>query len=152
MDNRQVTRKIAIGADHGGYEMKVNLRELLERLGHEVVDVGCHSSASVDYPDFAASLCQLILSRTCQLGVLICGTGIGMSLAANRQPEIRAALCHDAFTARLSRQHNDANVLCLGARVTGPGVAEEIVRVWLESEFEGGRHQLRVDKYSRKIT
>lgn len=140
--------KIAIGADHGGYEMKEQLKALLVELGHEAVDVGCHSTASVDYPDFAAALSEQVVSGRCPLGILICGTGIGMSIAVNRNPQIRAALCHDEFTARLSREHNNANVLCLGARVTGPGLADAIVRTWLNAAFEGGRHQLRVSKYS----
>lgn len=140
--------KIAIGADHGGYQMKEQIKELLAELGHEAVDVGCHSSASVDYPDFAAAVAERLVSGDCPFGILICGTGIGMSIAVNRDPKIRAALCHDEFTSRLSREHNNANVLCLGARVTGPGVAEAIVRTWLNTDFEGGRHQIRVSKYS----
>lgn len=140
--------KIAIGADHGGFEMKEELKPLLAELGHEVVDVGCDSTASVDYPDFAAVVAEQVVSGRCGFGILICGTGIGMSIAVNRQPQIRAALCHDEYTARLSRQHNNANVLCLGARVIGAGVAAAIVRTWLTSTFEGGRHQLRVSKYS----
>jgi len=144
--------KIAIGSDHGGYEMKENLKVLLGELGHEPIDVGCYSSASVDYPDFAAAVSEQVVTGKCQSGVLICGTGIGMSIAVNRDPKIRAALCHDEYTARMSRQHNNANVLCIGARVTGLGVAEAIVRTWLISEFEGGRHQTRVSKYSSLIT
>ncbi|SHO51020.1 ribose 5-phosphate isomerase B [Desulfopila aestuarii] len=140
--------KIAIGADHGGYEMKEQLKAVLVELGHEAVDVGCHSTASVDYPDFAAALSEQVVSGSCPFGILICGTGIGMSIAVNRDPKIRAALCHDEFTARLSREHNNANVLCLGARVTGPGLADAIVRTWLNAAFEGGRHQIRVSKYS----
>jgi len=140
--------KIAIGADHGGYEMKEQLKALLAKLGHEAVDVGCNSTASVDYPDFAAALSEKVVSGACPFGILICGTGIGMSIAVNRDPRIRAALCHDEFTARLSREHNNANVLCLGARVIGPGLAEAIVRNWLNAAFEGGRHQIRVSKYS----
>lgn len=140
--------KIAIGADHGGFEMKEELKPLLAELGYEVVDVGCDSTASVDYPDFAAAVAEQVVSGRCGFGILICGTGIGMSIAVNRQPQIRAALCHDEYTARLSRQHNNANVLCLGARVIGAGVAAAIVRTWLTSTFEGGRHQLRVSKYS----
>jgi len=144
--------KIAIGSDHGGYEMKENLKVLFGELGHEPIDVGCYSSASVDYPDFAAAVSEQVVTGKCQSGVLICGTGIGMSIAVNRDPKIRAALCHDEYTARMSRQHNNANVLCIGARVTGLGVAEAIVRTWLISEFEGGRHQTRVSKYSSLIT
>lgn len=140
--------KIAIGADHGGYALKEELKRLLAVLGHEPVDVGCFSDVSVDYPDFAAAVSREVVSGSCQYGILVCGTGIGMSIAVNRDPKIRAALCHDEYTARLSREHNNANVLCLGARVTGPGVAEAMVKTWLNTAFEGGRHQIRVSKYS----
>jgi len=141
--------KIAIGADHGGYELKERLKTVITELGHEVIDVGCHSIASVDYPDFAAAVSTQVVSGSCQSGILVCGTGIGMSIAINRDPRIRAALCHDEYTARLSREHNNANVLCLGARVTGQGAAEAIVKTWLNSVFEGGRHQIRLDKFSK---
>jgi len=140
--------KIAIGADHGGFELKEFIREKLEKSGYEVEDFGCHSLDSVDYPDFAKLVCQSVKEDQSALGILICGTGIGMSLAANRYPEIRGALCHDEYTARLSREHNNANILCLGARVVGAGVAEGIVDTWLASSFSGGRHQSRIDKYS----
>lgn len=140
--------KIAIGADHGGFQMKAQLKELIAEMGHEVVDVGCYSTESVDYPDFAAALSEKVAGGECPRGILICGTGIGMSIAVNREQRIRAALCHDEYTARLSREHNNANVLCLGARVLGPGVAEAIVQTWLTTDFDGGRHQLRIDKYS----
>lgn len=140
--------KIAIGADHGGFLMKEQLKDLLAGMGHEIVDVGCYSTESVDYPDFAMALSEQVAGGQCPRGILICGTGIGMSIAVNREQRIRAALCHDEYTARLSREHNNANVLCLGARVLGPGVAEAIVRTWLTTDFDGGRHQLRIDKYS----
>ncbi len=141
--------KIAIGSDHGGYEFKDQVKELLTSLGYQFEDVGCHSLDSVDYPDIAKSLSSSITEGDCEAGILICGTGIGMSIAVNRDQRIRAALCHDEYTARMSREHNNANVLCLGARVTGPGVADAIVRAWLATDFAGGRHQIRVDKYSR---
>jgi ribose 5-phosphate isomerase B len=141
--------KIAIGCDHGGYGLKKEIVTLVQGLGHDVEDCGCYGKESVDYPDFARTVCQAVRSRVCERGILICGTGIGMSMAANRYPDIRAALCHELFTARMSREHNDANILCLGARVVGPGLALEMVRVWLSTEFAGGRHQLRIDKFSQ---
>ena len=136
--------QIAIGCDHGGFDLKQAIVTRLEAGGHTVFDSGCHSLASVDYPDFADAVVAAVLDGTVDRGILICGTGIGMSMAANRDRRIRAALCHDEYTARMSRAHNDANILCLGARVTGPGVAEAIVAIWLDTEFEGGRHQNRV--------
>jgi ribose 5-phosphate isomerase B len=139
---------IAIGSDHGGFDLKREIIGLVESAGHTVLDVGCHSVESVDYPDFGEAVSQAVLRGEAERGVLICGTGIGMSMVANRHHRIRAALCHDEYTARMSREHNDANVLCLGARVTGPGVAEGIVHTWLEASFEGGRHQNRIGKFS----
>lgn len=140
--------KIAIGADHGGYELKQKIIVLLEKLNHEIYDVGCNTTQSVDYPSFAEAVCERIIHGESAGGILVCGTGIGMSIAANRNRKIRAANCHNEYTARMSREHNDANVLCIGARVLGEGVVEEIVRVWLETEFAGGRHQQRVQQYS----
>lgn len=140
--------KIALGADHGGYDLKEEIKQTLTDLGHEVEDVGCYSVESVDYPDIADTVSAKIVEGSCEAGILICGTGIGMSIAVNREPKIRAALCHDEYSARMSREHNNANVLCLGARVTGAGTADSIVRVWLNSSFIGGRHQRRVAKYS----
>jgi ribose 5-phosphate isomerase B len=140
--------KIAIGCDHGGIALKTVVVAVIEELGHTVVDQGCFSRESVDYPDFAAKVCDAIEAGDCERGILICGTGIGMSMAANRRPAIRAALVQEEFSARMSREHNDANVLCLGARVLGPGLAEDLVRVWLTTAFAGGRHQLRVAKFS----
>lgn len=138
--------KIAIGADHGGFLLKNALLKLLKGLGHAVKDFGCRGPESVDYPDFAAKVAQGVSQGLFDRGILICGTGIGMSIAANKFPNVRAALCHNLFTARLSRQHNDANVLTMGERVIGRGIAEEMVKVWLETPFEGGRHARRVDK------
>ncbi|MCI5124721.1 MAG: ribose 5-phosphate isomerase B, partial [Candidatus Electrothrix sp. AR5] len=114
----------------------------------EVESVGCHSLESVDYPDFAEKVCTAVRTEASDCGILVCGTGIGMSIAANRHKEIRAALCHEAFTARMSREHNNANVLCLGERVIGSEVALDIVRTWVETAFAGGRHQKRLDMFS----
>jgi ribose 5-phosphate isomerase B len=140
---------VVIGSDHGGYDLKAHLVSKLERQGRQVEDLGCHSSESVDYPDFAEQVCKRVIDDQNTLGILICGTGIGMSLAANRNYEIRAALCHDEFSAQMSREHNNANILCLGARVIGTGLAESIVDAWLNSSFSGGRHQIRIDKFSK---
>lgn len=140
--------KIAIGADHGGFQLKEKVARMLEQLGHRVEDTGCHSSDSVDYPDFADPVVAKVADGECDRGILICGTGIGMSLAANRNRKIRAANCHDEYTARMSREHNDANILCLGARVIGEGVAVDLVKVWLNTPFAGGRHQQRIAKFS----
>ncbi|MEW6218619.1 MAG: ribose 5-phosphate isomerase B [Thermodesulfobacteriota bacterium] len=136
--------RIAIGSDHGGVDLKCRLLAVLAELGHEILDQGCDSSASVDYPHFAQAVCALVRDGQADRGVLVCGTGIGMSMAANRFDGIRAALCHELFTARMSREHNDANVLCLGGRVVGPGLAEEMLKVWLATEFAGGRHLRRI--------
>lgn len=140
--------KIAIGADHGGYQLKEKLIQFIQGLGHEIVDVGCDSTKSVDYPAFANAVSEKIIQEEAALGILVCGTGIGMSIAANRYRKIRAANCHNEYTARMSRAHNDANVLCLGARDLGQGVAEGIVGTWLTTEFAGGRHQQRVRQFS----
>lgn len=137
---------IAIASDHAGVELKKALCEVILASGREVRDLGPADTTSVDYPDFAHRVADAVVSGEAAMGVLICGTGIGMSLSANRHPGVRAALCHDAFTAEMARRHNDANVLCVGARVTGLGVAEQIVRIFLETPFEGGRHQRRVEK------
>ncbi len=138
--------KIAIGVDHGGFSLKEAVCRCVEQAGHEVLDMGCSSADSVDYPDYAAKVIEELLEGRCDRGILICGTGIGMSIVANRSPQIRAALCHDLFTAQMSREHNDANVLCLGARVLEPSLALSMVDCWLKTEFAGGRHQRRIDK------
>ena len=140
--------KIAIGSDHGGFALKETVRALLQDGGHEVVDCGCYTVESVDYPDFADEVCGQVLSGDVECGILVCGTGIGMSMAANRHKGIRAALCHDEYTARLSREHNDANILCLGDRVLRSGVAAGIVDEWMSSAFAGGRHLKRIGKFS----
>ena len=140
--------KIALGSDHGGFALKAIVTKELLHLGYEIEDVGCHSLESVDYPDYAHLVISGITGGNCAYGILICGTGIGMSIAANRNPLIRAALCHDEYTARMSREHNDANILCLGARVIGEGVALDLIKVWLSTPFAGGRHQQRLAKLS----
>lgn len=139
--------RVAIGNDHGGLAFKSEILLLLKERGVEVEDFGCNTTESVDYPDFAAIVCGAVSENRCDRGILICGTGIGMSMAANRKPGIRAALCHEQFTARMSREHNNANVLCLGGRVIGPSLAGEIVATWLDTDFAGGRHQRRIDKF-----
>ena len=138
--------KIAIGADHGGFELKKAILTTLKDLGHDVEDLGCTSQESVDYPDFAGKVARGVSEGLFERGILICGTGIGMSISANKFPHVRAALCHNLFTARLSREHNDANILVMGERVIGAGLAQEMVRIWLETGFEGDRHQRRVEK------
>ena len=140
--------KVAVGCDHGGISLKPEILQLLAEMGHEGIDRGTFSEASVNYPDFAQAVVADVENGQADRGILICGTGIGMSMAANRSPKIRAALCHELFTARLSREHNDANVLCLGARVIGPGLALEMVRTWMATEFAGGRHQARLAMFS----
>lgn len=141
--------KIAIGSDHGGFALKQIVAARLKEAGHEVINCGCNSEDSVDYPDFADQVCRQVLSGEAGCGILVCGTGIGMSMAANRHQGIRAALCHNEYTARMSREHNDANILCLGDRVLGSGVATAIVDAWLDTEFAGGRHQKRIDMFNR---
>ncbi len=138
--------RVGVGADHGGFELKRDILEVLTSLGYEVEDCGCDSALSVDYPDFAERVARGVSDGNFDRGILICGTGIGMSIAANKFPNVRAALCHDLFTARLSREHNDANILTMGGRVLGAGIAREMVKIWMETEFQGGRHQRRVDK------
>ena len=136
---------IVIASDHAGVELKSRLVELIQARGLDLTDLGPADTASVDYPDFAHAVAKAVSAGEADRGILICGTGIGMSLAANRHPGVRAALCHDAFTAEMARLHNDANVLCIGARVTGGGVVEQMVGIFLETDFEGGRHQRRGD-------
>lgn len=137
--------RVAIGADHAGYELKQVIIESFPEL--EFIDVGTHDSASCDYPDYAAAVARRVAAGEADTGVLICGTGAGMAMAANKVPGIRAACCSETYTARLTRDHNDANVLCLGARVVGEGVATDIVQAWLETAYSRGeRHQRRLDK------
>jgi len=139
-------KRLVIGADHAGFDLKVALKRLLDRLGYSVHDVGTFSSESVDYPDIAAEVARRVSTGEFARRILVCGSGIGMSITANRFPHVRAALCMDAETARLSRQHNNANILVLAGRRTDPNTAGEITQVWLRTAFEGGRHQRRLEK------
>ena len=139
-------RPVVLGADHGGYELKEFLKRFLLESGYEARDLGTDSTASVDYPDFAGAVAQAVASGAAWRGIVIDSAGIGSAMAANKVPGVRAAQCYDRATARNSREHNDANVLSLGARLLTPEQAREIVRVWLETDFAGGRHQRRVDK------
>ncbi len=138
--------KFYIACDHAGYNIKDSVIEILKKYGNDVVDLGTNSNERVDYPDFAHKLSRAVLDNEGSNGVLICGTGIGMSLAANKHKGIRATLCHDAYTAKMAKAHNDANVLCFGERVVGLGVVESIIQAWCETDFEGGRHANRVKK------
>lgn len=138
--------KIAVGSDHRGFEAKHRIVTLLRHLGHEVADVGPEGNSSVDYPDFAFQVAQAVGSGKAERGILICGTGIGMCIAANKVIGVRAAPCHDSITAEMSRRHNDANVLCLSADLLGEELIERMVKQWLETPFEGGRHARRVAK------
>ena len=138
--------KYFIGTDHAGFAVKPFIIEYLQKKGIEVEDLGTYSSESVDYPDFAHKVAEAVLANEGTKGILVCGSGIGMSLAANKHKGIRAALCHDAYTAEMARRHNDANILCFGERVVGVGVIESILEAWLTHEFEGGRHERRVKK------
>ena len=140
---------IAIASDHGGYELKTSLIKDIEARGLTVIDLGTDGPDSVDYPDFADALARVIRDGKAARGILLCGSGIGISIAANRHPELRAALVHDGLTARLARQHNDANVLVMGGRLVGPELAKDCLDVFLKTEFEGGRHARRVAKMSR---
>ncbi|MDE6727719.1 MAG: ribose 5-phosphate isomerase B [Oscillospiraceae bacterium] len=136
---------IAIGCDHGGYELKLAVEKYLKEHSVDFIDCGC-GGEQVDYPDIAVKVCEKITSGECDKGILICGTGIGMSMCANKIAGIRAAVCGDTFSAKYTRLHNDANVLCMGGRVVGTGLALEIVGEFLDNGFEGGRHAVRVDK------
>ena len=138
--------RIIMGCDHGGLELKEALEAALRPLGVEVVDAGTAGGDSVDYPDFGTKVAEAVSEGRADRGIAVCGTGIGMSIVANKYPGVRAALCHDSYTARMSRLHNDANVLVLGGRVTGAEVALDILRQWLATPFEGGRHKKRLDK------
>ena len=135
---------LAIGCDHGGYELKKEILAYLDKEGIAYRDFGCDSTESVNYPVYAKKVCEAIQSGECWRGILVCGTGIGMSMAANKHKGIRAACCENTFSARFTRMHNDANVLCLGGRVVGAGLALDMVKLFLETEFEGGRHAQRV--------
>ena len=138
--------KIAVGSDHRGLTVKQRVVPLLQQIGHEVIDVGPNAPGSVDYPDFAFEVAKAVGDGRVERGILICGTGIGMCIAANKVHGVRAAPCHDSITAELSRRHNDSNVLCLSADLLGEELIERMVRIWLETPFEAGRHARRVDK------
>jgi ribose 5-phosphate isomerase B len=141
--------KIAVGSDHRGFDAKRRIVALLNQLGHEVLDLGPGSSDSVDYPDFAFAVAQAVGAGGVERGILVDGTGIGMCIAANKVRGVRAAPCHDSITAEMSRRHNNANVLCLSADLLGDELIDRMVRIWLETDFEGGRHGRRVDKITR---
>ena len=138
--------KIALAADHGGFNLKKDLAAYVAELGHEAIDLGTNSAESVDYPDYARKLTDAIKSGKAELGILVCGTGQGVAMTANKQPGIRAGVVSDTFSARMIRAHNNANVICLGERVVGTGLARELVKTYLETSFEGGRHERRVAK------
>jgi len=138
--------KYFIAADHAGIDIKDYVKKLFEARGHEVIDLGPNSKDRVDYPDFSAKVCKEVLSNKGTKGILICGSGIGMSMAANKFDGIRAALCHNEYSAQMAREHNDANVICLGERVSGFGMVEAIIDAWDKASFEGGRHEGRVNK------
>lgn len=141
--------KIAIAADHGGFRLKQEIIKYLEQRGYQYKDYGTYSEESVDYPDYALPVARAVAAGEFDRGIICCGTGIGVCIVANKVPGVRAALCHDTFSARASREHNNANVLTLGERVIGSGLALQIVETWLESQFAGGRHARRVDKIAR---
>ncbi|HBP11231.1 MAG TPA: ribose 5-phosphate isomerase B [Nitrospina sp.] len=142
-------KKIALASDHGGFDLKESVIAHLLNTGWEVDDLGPHSGDSVDYPDYGIKLAEAVAEKRVQRGIVICGTGIGMSIVVNRYPGIRGTLCSDLFTAKLCREHNDSNILIMGGRVIGKGLAAEIVNTWLNTPFEGGRHQRRLDKINQ---
>ena len=144
--------RVSIGSDHRGVTLKSELIQLLSELGHEVSDEGPNSEDSVDYPDYAESVGRQVADGGCERGVLVCGTGIGMSISANKVPGVRAALCHDEISATKSREHNNSNVLCLAADSLESGEAQQLLRLWLETPFEGGRHSRRVEKINNLDT
>lgn len=140
--------KVVLGSDHGGYHLKEEIKSVLKDLEVNIEDVGCDCTDSVDYPDYALPVAQKVAAGEADRGILICGTGLGMSISANKVKGVRCAVVTDTYSARMSREHNNANVLALGERVVGPGLAADIVKVWLEAEFGGGRHARRVNKIS----
>lgn len=152
MSPRKSPQTVAIASDHAGYSLKTQLKQDLMDLGFSVLDLGADGPESVDYPDFGYALAGAMREGKAKRGVLICGSGIGISIAANRHPEIRAALVHDALSARMSRLHNDANVICFGGRMIGSDVARDCLNIFLNTQFEGGRHKRRVDKLSTPPT
>jgi ribose 5-phosphate isomerase B len=138
--------QIGLACDHGGFELKEELKAFLKSLGHELIDMGTSGEESVDYPDFGALAAEKVSQGELEKAILICGTGIGMSMVANKFPRVRAALANDLYSARCSREHNDANILIIGGRIVGKGLAREIVKLWLETPFAGGRHKKRIEK------
>lgn len=138
--------KIAVGSDHGGVELKEEIKKYLIQEGYEIKDFGTNSNSSCDYPDYALPVAEVVAAKEFDFGILICGTGIGIGIAANKVPGIRAALCSDTFSAHATREHNNANILTLGQRVVGPGLALDIVKTFLNTDFQGDRHQYRIDK------
>lgn len=138
--------KIAIGSDHAGFDMKEAIKTQLQSDGYDVVDMGTHDKSSCDYPDYAAAVARAVAQKEVSAGIIVCSTGIGVSMTANKIHGVRAALVHHAYEAEMTRRHNDANVLCLGANITGPAIALNAVKTFLATDFEGGRHQRRVDK------
>lgn len=140
--------RIAVGSDHRGIDMRLKVVNLLEKLGQDVIDVGTNAEESVDYPDIASEVAGRVSREEVDRGILICGTGLGMSIAANKFPGVRAAPCHDYVTAEMSRRHNDLNVLCLSGDILGERLVDRLVEIWLKTEFEGGRHERRVEKIS----
>jgi ribose 5-phosphate isomerase B len=149
MDESSKKLRIAIGSDHAGFSVKETIRKYLEAAGYAVDDQGTSSEESVDYPDYGRAVAERVASKHADLGIAVCGSGIGISIAANKVPGIRAALAHDVLTARLAREHNDANVLALGGRIVTPDAAVQMVQTFLNTPFTGGRHQLRLDKISQ---
>ncbi len=146
MAKQQAGKRIAVGADHAGFQVKERIKEVLQSKGYEVVDFGTHAGESVDYPDFAKLVAQSVSQAECARGVLVCGTGLGMAMTANKFRGIRAATCNDTYTARMAAEHTDANILCVGARVVDADHAVAIVQEWLKGKFGGERHQRRIDK------
>lgn len=138
--------RVAIGSDHAGMRLRKEIMNLLDELGIEYEDFGCHSDESVDYPDYAFPVAEKVAKGEFDRGILICGSGIGMSIAANKVKGVRCALVHDTYSAKATREHNDSNVLAMGERIIGPGLAREITRIWLMTEYDGGRHDKRIDK------
>ena len=139
---------IAVGSDHGGFFLKDEIKKFLDESGYQYKDLGTFSDDPVDYPDIALTVAEAVAGGECEKGIIICGTGIGVCIAANKVRGIRAALCCDCYSARMAAEHNDANIITLGGRVLGPGIAVDIIRTWLSSKFSGGKHRLRVDKIS----
>ena len=141
-----MNKPVALAADHGGFALKEQVKQHLDEAGIPYKDFGCHEAASCDYPDMAAPACDAVVAGECERALLFCGTGVGISMAANKIKGIRACCCSDSFSAEYTRRHNDANALCMGGRVVGPGLAIQLVDIFLNTEFEGGRHQRRIDK------